>query len=105
MPCNKIYDSHSRPCDVPWSGGNLATVRIYESINVLLFYILQAQEQLEKSTGRRPVKKIRGVMPLVNVRALQSERDLLEESNLELQADRNKMTQQLALTQEKVHVC
>lgn len=72
---------------------------------MLLFYILQAQEQLEKSTGRRPVKKIRGVMPLVNVRALQSERDLLEESNLELQADRNKMTQQLALTQEKVHVC
>ena len=67
--------------------------------------LAEAQEQLEKSTGRRPTKRLRGVMPLVNVRALQSEKDLLEQSNIDLQEEKRTLAKQLKIQQETLDHC
>ena len=64
--------------------------------------LAELQDQLEKSTGKKTSKRLRGVMPLVNVRALQSERDRLEEFSNQLKVERDALAKKVQGNQEKV---
>ena len=64
--------------------------------------LAELQDQLEKVTGKKAAKRLRGVMPLVNVRALQSERDRLEDYSEQLRIERDSLAKKVQANQEKV---
>ena len=61
--------------------------------------LADAQEKLEKATGKRAARRFRGVVPLVNVQALQSDKERLQNFIDAIKLERDDLATKVASNQ------